>query len=288
MRAVNHAILAALTAAAAFAQPSPRAEFEVASIRPSAPATNGQGTAGLRLDGAQVRLEHLTIKDYLGIAYRIKIYQISGPDWLSSDRWDISATIPAGKAGQMLEMLQNLLTDRFQLKFHHEQKDFPVYALVLAKSPLKLKEAPPDDPADAPKSLAASSTGSEGGVSVNLGNGSSWSFAPNHFEAKKLNMANFAGNIERFADRPIVDMTGLKGQYDFGFDINPEDYRPMMVRAALAAGVSLPPAATNLLEGNSSATLSDALERIGLKLETRKAPLDVIVVDQGSRTPTDN
>jgi uncharacterized protein (TIGR03435 family) len=101
-------------------------------------------------------------------------------------------------------------------------------------------------------------------------------------------MDDFAGNLERFADRPIVDMTGLKGQYDFAFDVNPEDYRPMLIRSAISAGAVLPPQALQLLDGTSSAALSDALQQVGLRLEARKAPLDVIVVDEAQKTPTAN
>lgn len=148
---------------------------------------------------------------------------------------------------------------------------------------------PPDDntgKAAEPVNIAGG--GSAAGVSVNLGNGSSWSFVPNRFEAKKLTMEQFASNLERFADRPIVDMTGLKGQYDLAFDINPEDYRPMLIRSAISAGTVLPPRVLQYLDGTSSAPLSDALQQVGLRLDARKAPLDVIVVDEAQKTPTAN
>ncbi len=159
----------------------------------------------------------------------------------------------------------------------------------IGKGELKLKEVPPDDDkGKAAEPINIAGGGSAAGVSVNLGNGSSWSFVPNRFEAKKLTMEQFAANLERFADRPIVDMTGLKGQYDFAFDVNPEDYRPMLIRSAVSAGAVLPPQALQLLDGTSSAALSDALQQVGLRLEARKAPLDVIVVDDAKKTPTEN
>lgn len=272
------------------AQSADGPRFEVASIRPSTTQPEGQINIGLHLDGAQVRIGSFTLKEYIALAYRTKISRVSGPDWIGSDRFDIAATIPAGnKESQIPEMFQALLADRFQLKFHREQKEFPVYALVLGKGPLKLKEIPPDpDAAKGPVPVNAAGGGSVQGVSVNLGGGSSWSFVPNKFEAKKLSMAQFVGDFERFTDRPIVDMTGLKGQYDFAFDINPDDYRPMLIRSAISAGVTLPPQALRLLENSSSASLSDALGQVGLKLEARKAPLDVIVVDGANKMPSDN
>jgi len=247
----------------------------------------------VHIDGAQVRVAALTLRDYLGIAYRMKVAMISGPDWTASERFDISATLPAGsKTDQLPEMFQALLADRFHLKLHKEQKEFPVYALLVGKGPLKLKETPPDPDADKdePKgTVNVAAGGSAAGVSVKLGHGSSWSFVPNRFEAKKLTMEQFAANLERFADRPIVDTTGLKGQYDLGFDINPEDYRPMLIRSAIYAGVVLSPQALRLAERSSGGdALSDALQQVGLKLESRKAPLDVLVIDDGLKAPTAN
>jgi uncharacterized protein (TIGR03435 family) len=278
-----------LLACSAFAQ----SQFEVASIRPSAPTPEGHVNVGVHIDGAQVRVTALTLRDYLGIAYRMKVAMISGPDWTASERFDISATLPAGgRTDQLPEMFQALLADRFHLKLHTEKKEFPVYALLVGKGPLKLKETPPDSDADKdePKgTVNATGGGSAAGVSVNLGHGSSWSFVPNHFEAKKLTMEQFAANLERFADRPIVDMTGLKGQYDLGFDVNPEDYRPMLIRSAIYAGVVLSPQALHLAERISGGgALSDALQQVGLKLESRKAPLDVLIIDEALKTPTAN
>lgn len=289
MRLRNGFILTLAPVGLLLAQTAAPPQFEVASVRPSTTQPEGQVNVGLHMDGAQVRIASFTLKEYIRLAYRTKISQIAGPDWIGSDRFDVSATIPAGgKTSQIPEMFQALLADRFQLKFHREQREFPVYALVLGKGPLKLKEIPPDPDADKSAPVNVAGGGSVQGVNVNLGGGSSWSFAPNKFEAKKLSMAQFADNLERFADRPIVDMTGLKGQYDFAFEINPEDYRPMLIRSAISAGVSLPPQALRMAESTSSASLSDALGQVGLKLEARKAPLDVIVVDSANKMPTAN
>jgi uncharacterized protein (TIGR03435 family) len=266
--------------------------FEVASIKPSAPGPEQQVKVGVHIDGAQVRVVALTLRDYVGIAYRMKVAQVSGPDWTANDRFDISAAVPAGSTtAQLPEMLQALLADRFGMKVHKEKKEFPVYALVPGKGPLKLKESQPDPDADKdePKgTVNVAASGSAAGVSVNLGHGSSWSFVPNRFEAKKLTMEQFAANLERFADRPIVDMTGLKGQYDLAFDVNPEDYRPMLIRSAIYAGEVMSPRAMRLLESTSSAPLVDAVQQTGLKLEARKAPLDILVIDDALKTPTAN
>jgi uncharacterized protein (TIGR03435 family) len=281
-------VLTFMVAAAAVAQSPPRLAFEVASIRPStAPGQDRATTAGVHIDGAQVRYVFLSLKDYIGTAYKTRFAQIVAPDWIASERFDIVATLPAGATpAQVPDMLQSLLAERFGLKVHREKKEFPVYALVVGKTPLTLKEAPPETDADQTTSVAG--TGSEGGVSVNLGHGSSYTFGGNHFAATKLTMLQFTLNLERFADRPIVDMTELKGRYDFAFDVTREDYLAMMIRAAIASGAAIPAAAQQLLDASSPAALGDALQQVGLRLDARKAPLDALVVDEVQKTPTAN
>jgi len=291
MKATNTAVLMAITAVAALAQNSPKPEFEVATIRPSAQSLEAGVTAGVRIDGAQFRSAFLTLKDYLGLAYQVKLYQISGPDWIGSDRFDISATLPPGTTNQIPEMMRHLLEDRFQIKMHREKKDFPVYVMEVAKSGLKMQATRPDpDPANSDTKTPVSITGSGNaqGVSVNLGRGSSYAFANNKFEGKRLTTEMIAATLERFVDRPIVDMTDLKGAYDITLDVTPEDYRAMLIHAAVAAGVSLPPEALRLLDGASVPSLFDAVQKVGLKLDARKAPLDMIVIDDARKTPTEN
>jgi len=290
---MNRTVIAILTTTAALAQNPPalqsRLEFDVATIRPSAQSPQDGVAAGVRIDGAQARCVALTLKDYIGIAYRVKLYQISGPDWIGSDRFDISATMAPGTAAQFTDMMQHLLEDRFQVKVHREKKDFPVYVLEVAKGGLRMQESAPDPNAEDPRApVTVTGGGSAQGVSVNLGRGSSYTFGNNKFEAKRLTMSALAGNLERFVDRPIVDMTDLKGSYDFALDITDEDYRVMLIRAGVNAGVSLPPQALRLLDGASTPSLFDAMQKVGLKLDARKAPLDVVVIDSARKTPTDN
>jgi uncharacterized protein (TIGR03435 family) len=284
--------LVALSASSLFAQSQANPQFEVASIRPSAISDRSEVSVGVHIDGAQVRAIALSLKEYVGIAYRMKVSQISGPDWIGSERYDISAILPeGGKEAQIPEMFQALLVDRFQLKSHPEKKDFPVFALLPGKAPLKLKEEPasPDDDKDEPKgAVNVEGGGSRAGVALNLGHGASFTFANDSFSATKMTMPQVASNLERFAGRPIIDMSGLKGRYDFTITFTPEDYRAMLIRSAIAAGVSVPPQALRALEGASDSALGDALEQVGLKLEARKAPIDVLVVDSANKTPAAN
>src|SRR6185295_8987159 len=121
---------------------APRLEFEVASIKPSVPAMpGGQVNVGVHVDGSQIRCNYLSVKDYVAIGYQLKYHQIVGPDWIAGERFDIAAKVPEGAGREKVpEMLQMLLADRFRMKSHTDTRDFPVYALVVAKGGLKIKE----------------------------------------------------------------------------------------------------------------------------------------------------
>src|SRR5690349_9507477 len=140
MRVIQGITLSVLASAMMWGQAAPaHLEFEVASIRPSGPLVPGQLGIGLHIDGAQVRCNFLSITDYLDMAYKVKNYQVSGPDWLKSDRFDISAKLPEGATrAQVPEMIKTLLATRFQVKLHTEMKPLPVYALVAAKGGAKI------------------------------------------------------------------------------------------------------------------------------------------------------
>jgi uncharacterized protein (TIGR03435 family) len=290
------AFLPVLSSFTVFAQ-SAVPQFEVASIRPSAPLGGDHVNVGVHIDGQRISSTSLNLKDYISAAYKLKIYQIQGPDWLGGERFDINAKLPAGATeAQVPDMLKALLADRFKMKAHPDTKDFPVYALVVAKGGLKMKESPPDpnaevgDPGEKPKAPATnvSGSGGRGGVHIEYGHGSFFTMADNKFIARKLPMASFAELLGRFEDKPVVDMTGLSGSYDFDLEFTPEDYMAMLIRSAIAAGVTMPPEALRALTGSSGDSLLNALDRLGLKLETRKAPLEVLVIDHIEKAPTEN
>src|SRR5215471_8873459 len=270
------------------AQDLPRPEFEVASIRPSAAQPSETGTAGVQIDGAQVRCVYFSLRDYISMAYQMRIYQINGPDWLASERFDVVAKLPSeSPRDQIPAMLQALLAERFQMKMHRDKKEFSVYALVQGKSPLKLKEVA-DEPVSAAEPIQIVGGGSAKGVAVDFGKGSSLSFGNNKLEGRKITTLNFAETLWRFMDRPVTDETGLKGKYDFSIDVTPEDYQGMLIHAAINAGVVLPPQALKFMESAGTDSLMRGLDSLGLKLESKKAQLDVLVVDRISKTPTEN
>src|SRR4051812_17287747 len=131
MRILRGFLLVFLASVSAFSQTQTHAEFEVASIKPTVERPLGVDV-GLNIDGSQIRCVYLSLKDYIGMAYRVKTYQITGPDWLPSQRFDIAAKLPEGsQTTQIPEMIQNLLINRFKMNIHREQKEFPVYALTV-------------------------------------------------------------------------------------------------------------------------------------------------------------
>lgn len=284
--------LAVLSTTCLLAQAPPNLQFEVASVRAIPEGPIDAVNIGLHLDGSQVHVNSLDFRDYVAMAYRVKQYQVSGPDWISSARFDVNAKLPDGaKSDQIPEMLQALLAERFQLKAHREQKELPVYALIVGKTPLKIQaSAPGAESAPAAKGdRAVNVSGSAAGVTADLGNGGYYSFTPDgKFEIHKVDMAMLARQLERYLDRPIVDMTGLTGNYDLSVKVTQEDAQTMMIRAAVNAGMVLPPQAIQAMEAGSVSSLLDALQQLGLKLDARRAPLETIVIDQASKTPTAN
>ena len=289
MRAIR--VLCSIAVAAGFlaGQEAAVPKFEVASIRPSGDAVE-KVNVGVHIDGARVTINSFSLKDYVRVAYNVKDYQIIAPEWVASERFDVNARIPEGKGQeQVRDMIKALLQDRFGLKLHHESREFPVYALVIGKGPLKLVESPldPESP-DAPKAVNVAASGSRDGVTINMGRGAYFAFANNKLEVKKLTAPLIAETLARFVDKPVVDLTGLTGTYDLTLNFSEDDYRAMLIRSAVNAGVSLPPQALHLMESASGDSLFSTIQEAGLKLESRKAPLDVLVIDKIAKTPTEN
>jgi uncharacterized protein (TIGR03435 family) len=266
-------------------------EFEVASIRQSAQSVQTQTSAGLTVDGSMVRYTALDLKLYLGMAFRLKNYQIAAPDWMKSIRWDITARLPEGSnPAKIPEMMQTLLRDRFQMKMHRETRDLPVYGLVVGKGGIKLKESASESAGDGAAQPAQSLSASmgNGGTTVSYGDGAWFTIGNNRFEGRKLPISLIADALSRFADRPVTDKTGLAGKYDFSMEFSPEDFRAMMIRAAIASGAEMPPEVLKLVDASSGDSLFNAVEKLGLKLESTKAPVETLVIDEAQKTPTDN
>src|SRR3954451_5144120 len=131
--------------------PAAAPAFEVAAIKmaPLDPAKimAGKQHVGMTVNTARVEIGSLSLADLIRIAYKIKPYQLSGPDWMTAQRFDIQAKMPEGATkDQIPQMIQALLADRFKLTIHRDSKEHAIYALVIGKGGGKMKESEPDPP----------------------------------------------------------------------------------------------------------------------------------------------
>jgi uncharacterized protein (TIGR03435 family) len=262
-------------------------QFEVVSIKPAGPLSPDV-VLGLRADGAQVHVSWASVKDLIYIGYQVKRYQISGPDWLGSDKFDVAAKIPEGTSQRKIaEMMQNMLKDRFGLKTHWEKKEFSAYTLGLSKRVPELKEV------TSPESEVLFPMGNIRGMSsiVDWGSGSRFSFSDNTLDAKKLNMDQITEWLGNFMDKPVINNTGLTGYYDFSLKLSSQDFQTMFIWAAMAGGSDLPPELVRRMQqmdGLSLDSLMTALKQVGLKLDRGKGLVDVLSIDSVEKKPTEN
>ena len=283
-RVIWGASLTVLTFTPAFCQSAAAPAFEVATIKPSAPPSGGLFRIARREDPGRIDYTYVSLKDCIRLAYRVKENQVSGPDWLASQRFDIAAKFPAGATrDQLPEMMQALLAERFKLAVHREQKEMPVYALVVAKNGPKLKpsETPVAPPSDRPA----------GPGGVMKGNMNVKMMGRGRLEANQMSMSSFTDILSQLVDRPVVDMTELKGVYDFKLDYTPDEGH--MQKMAMMAGVAPGALHDRPTDGGSSESSGPSIftavqEQLGLKLEGRKSMVDLVVVDRMEKTPSEN
>jgi uncharacterized protein (TIGR03435 family) len=225
--------------------------FDVASVKRATPPPAERGNSSMQLAPGRVTMTNVSLKKLLYEAYQVKDYQISGPDWIGTEIYDITATIPNGATrDDVLVMVQNLLAERFKVTLHREPKEMPVYALLIDKAGSRMKE-------------------------VEFGRGST-SLSNGKLEGVAIPMRNLAEALSRQMSRPVLDMTGLKGFYTFTLTFAPEE--------APAA-----PVAGEVPESTVGPSLARALQdQLGLRLEARRAPVDMLIVDHAERVPVEN
>lgn len=236
------------------AAPVARRVFEVASIKPnkSGPPAGPQANPISYLPGGRFTATNVTLVDVIVQAYHTRRIQMQGgPDWIDSDRFDIVAKPDASEgevqADQWLPMIQALLEDRFKLELHRENKEMPVLALV-GKLPPAFRESKEGTPILVP--------GERGKQTFQH-----WPIA---------GLVNVTSNI---LHTPVIDATGIEGFYDFSID-------PMQFASTGTDIPGPPPSYADLFE-------TALREQLGFKLEKRKAPLEITVIDHASR-PTEN
>ena len=264
--------LARATPATAWAIPAPPAPptpmaananlvFDVATIKPSNPATPGQSILVGRGGSNLFTTTNTTLNDLITFAYGIQVRQIvGGPSWLESDRVDITAKPEAPgvpNATQLRTMLKKLLAERFALAFHSEKREMPAYIITVGK--------------DGPKLTKNES----GGILPGFGGR-----GPGAIGVRNSTMVEFAEFLQaRLLDRPVVDQTGVTGRFDFTLE-----FRPDGSQAGPPGGPApqLPP------EVEARPDLFTAIqEQIGLKLESSRAPVEAYVIDKVQK-PSEN
>jgi uncharacterized protein (TIGR03435 family) len=250
--------------------------FEVASVKPATPLgpmgmraeqKGGPGTS----DPGIFICQNCTLYWVLADAYKIHSYDFSGPDWLQSARFDFSAKIPVGTTKEDFQkMSANLLTERFKMAMHRETRQIEVYDMTVAKNGPKFKESTPKD-ASKDNGQAGPLKHDADGFPI-LRPGTSMAMAPGHarLQSEDQTMAWFAEMLSNQLQSPAHDATGLTAKYDFAFSWSWEENAPGAREAAAADIISQLPA------------------QLGLKLERKKGPVEVLVVDHMEKAPTAN
>jgi uncharacterized protein (TIGR03435 family) len=247
---------AGLLAGQAFA-PTGSLTFEVAAIRPSKPDTPG---GGVRPAGDRRYVgTNVSLRGYLYVAYQVKAEQIAGgPAWVDTESYDLNAEAEKPSSIEELHiMLQNILTERFKLRLHHEVKEMSAYVLAVDK--------------DGPKNLKPHPGAAGGDVILDQ---ATEQLLHDKWTAHCASMDFFTWRLSGMFDRPIINQTNLDGCFDFEIAFTRELPRGMQ-EGQLFNGAPI---------DTYGPTIYQALQKqLGLKLEARKAPVDTLVIDHAER-----
>jgi uncharacterized protein (TIGR03435 family) len=231
--------------------------FEVASIKPDSPG--GVSTGDFRfLPGGRLSAQQVLLRFFIQNAYGLKPFQIlGGPEWINSEGYDIEAKAEGNPSPeQMQRMMQTLLEDRFKLRAHRETKELPVYALTVAKGGLKLPEPKEGSCGDTPCGRVMVRIARFGGAQIQGG---------------KITMAELVRVLSNMMGRTVIDKTGFTGEFDVQLQFALDD---------AIAGLPKPPGPPD--EGALSVFVA-VQEQLGLKLESTKGPVEVLVIDHVER-----
>ena len=275
-------------------------QFEAASLRLAAPVVGvfaagpygGPGSSDpIRITGI-----NLTLKALLMNAYNVRYEQISGPGWIESQGYDLQATVlPGATKEQIKEMLRNVLNERFKLNTHHETRSLPLFELVTAKGRVKFKESSSVSGASTPGTDAQAATPFKPGsgfpeIHPERTTGLWQMISPGsrvRIVGRNQPISELVRALGNQAGRPVIDATGLPGKYDYTLEY------ALVVGTIGTLGMPMPApspdVATVERELNAAPDLATALqEQLGLKLQAKNGPLDVLVVDQAEKVPIDN
>jgi uncharacterized protein (TIGR03435 family) len=254
--------------------------FEVASVKRN---RSGDGFMSMGMQpGGRLTMINIPVRQLIVRAYQVQPFQVlGGPSWITSDRFDITAKAPGDASPQQMSaMLETLLADRFKLKVRRETRQADVYRLVKARADGKLGDA--IKPAAVECNAARGRAGAPGPPVARLGGPAGgaapacrFMIAPGRFEALGQSISAFASTLAPQVGRPVLDETGLTGGYDFTLTFMPDSGG-----RGIPAGPP-PPGAPDLppIDPNAPALPTALQEQLGLKLESAKGPVEMIVID---------
>jgi uncharacterized protein (TIGR03435 family) len=249
------------------ASPPPKFEAAVVKINKSGQTYRGDHI----LPSGQFNISNSPLREIIMWAYHVQLqYVTRGPGWIDSDRFDIVAKAPPDTTMDVARlMLRSLLADRFKLRIRQEQKVLPVFALTIGKSGPRLR--PPDS-----FGLAHCGRGSEHGI-----------VAQHHVRCTNMTLSDLAEFLPDLAVRdigyPVVDLTGIKGSYDFDLD-----FRLDLAPQWDGAGRGSQPDVDVSDPVNGPTIFEDLDTQFGLRLEAKKQAMPVIVVEDAVRVPEGN
>ena len=261
--------------------PAPGPAFEVASVKPN---KSGElvGSIGGR-PGGQVVVTNNTLRNIVRNAYQLQNFQIvGGPEWFDTERFDITAkAVDSNPTQQEFQsMVQRLLADRFKLVVHRETRQSPIYALVLARSDGTRGPKLTPSTTDCLALAAAAARGATPPPAPPNPNGRplcGTRTLPGRILAGGVTMDDLARNVSNFAGRMTLNRTGLQGRFDLELEFTPDQLPP---EGTLPPGLPKPP-----VDGPSLFTAMQ--EQLGLKLDSQRGPVDVLVIDAADRPTPD-
>jgi uncharacterized protein (TIGR03435 family) len=301
--------------------PAAKLVFDVASVRPS-PAPDmqkvmmdlqaGKKPESVHIDGSRAVFTYMSVKQLIAYAYKMRVYEVSGPDWMVTDRFDIVARMPEGASkDDAPAMLKALLIDRFQIATHRQAVDQAVLGLVATKNGIKLQPAAANAevldesiPLKAGESMQDSPDGrillrrNPDGSSTYVGPWGSFRLKFDgatlsmHMQSESIDMKGFANMMTTLGGgegRQVVDMTGLAGRYQVAADFSLMD----LTSSLHDQGIDIPTGPGGGGPGGGASdpggpTVTAALEKLGLKLGKSRATVDRLVVDHVEKSPTEN
>ena len=258
--------------------------FTVASVKPAQLPPAGAGRQGgftpLNEPG-RLRFPAATLKTLLMFAYDVKDFQIVGPGWLDEERFSVEATMPANTTqAQTRTMMLNLVADRFKAEVHREMRPLPTYSLVVAKNGLKI----PRTLSPRAQPLGDSSIGPDGFPRVPPEFAGIMTFVINgqaRLTAQQASMRDLATELEKRLGIPVRDETQLTDKFDFVLQFSPEELRG-------PGGRPIPSSTAPDVQEPRADIFSALQSEVGLRLEPKRGPVEIIVVDRAARVPTDN